>query len=246
MLNKMFIAGGVLLLAISSVKAETLSINAVHQQANDVEAYLFENTSAGDVTIIMDTLTNGFDASLVVWKKKDTPSASNQPNDSGWGGASQTLNSDWALVRRVYNSPRPSENSSQNSFGISVKNGFDANSLFPTGTPDPGVTLSGLAAGVYLITVNGTINDTFADNAGDSIASGNHGSEQFSNNSYPHNYTLNISGSHVAEFTSTVEPEKIPLPGIVLWMFGAILIALVSLGKRFNSNASEHRVYLSH
>ncbi len=227
MSNRLFLFVGLLSFAIFNAQAETLNINATHQQANDVEVYLFENTSAGNVRIVMDTLQDGFDASLVIWKQKNIPSAEGQPQNSGWGGASQNLGSDWGLIEIVGGAPRAEVNSPQNIYGIPVKNGYEAGGFFMTGTSDPGVDLVGLSAGVYLITVNGTINNSFAKEAGDSITSGSFELEQLSNNTYPHDYKFTVSGDFVAEYVpAPVESNQIPLPGMVLWLMGMLVIGV--------------------
>lgn len=218
-MNKLLMAAVVLGTSVSAAQAATLNFSGTHDVANDVDYFYFQNNSASDVQIVMDTLSDGFDASLAVWR---------QVVGSGVSGLPE--NTDWELVEISYAAPRTANvadlSVSVNDFGIPLRNGYLGPSAFvPTGTSDPGTILAGLSAGVYLISVNGTLNDPNAFLPGELMSLGSSNFEQFSPNTYPHNFEFVVSGDAVSEV------PQVPLPAAV-WLFGSALVGLGAFGRR--------------
>lgn len=214
MIKKLLAAAAVLGLSMSGAHAATLNINATHVAPNDVDYYFFQNNSVGDVQIVMDTFSDGLDADLTVWTKVAGSSAPGLPE-----------NSDWQLHYFMPDGGRPQPETGSNDFGISFKNGYIPNDILNPGTSDPGVILSGLSTGTYLITMNGEANTPNAFLPGELLSLGFLGFEdQGLINTFPHDYAITISGD-------VSEVSQVPVPAAV-WLMGSALTGLGVVRRR--------------
>jgi hypothetical protein len=224
-MKKLIMAAAILGASVSGAEAAVMNINGVHTAPNALEYYYFQNNSLGNVQIVMDTLTDGFDATLAVWQKVVGSTVVGQPE-----------NSDWALVDISYAADRDANELnptvSVNNFGIPFRNGYNPLDITTTtGTSDPGMIMSNLAQGIYLIEISANFNDPNVNFAGDLMSLGHLGFEQFSEiNTWPHNYTFSITGN-------VSEVSQVPVPAAV-WLFGSALAGLGAISRKKSAMAA--------
>lgn len=224
-MKKLIMAAAILGASVSSAQAAVMTINGVHTAPNALEYYYFQNNSLGNVQIVMDTLSDGLDATLAVWQKVVGSTVAGQPE-----------NSDWSLVDVSFAADRTANISNfavnVNDFGVLLKNGYvgllDPN---PTGTSDPGMIMSNLAQGIYLIEISANFNDPNVNFPGDLMSFGHQGFEEFSAiNTWPHDYTISITGD-------VSEVSQVPVPAAV-WLFGSALVGLGAIGRKKSAIAA--------
>jgi len=213
-MKKLLLAATVLAVSASGAQAATLTYEGTHAAVNTIETY-WVHVNSGDITMIMDTLSDGMDATWAIWQKVDGSFVAGQPEDS-----------DWALVDVNYGATSSTDLSVPvNDFGVPLRNGYVGTaSLVPTGTSDPGGVFSGLS-GDYLITVNGVLNDPWGFLPGDLMSLGFQGVEELGEiNTYPHNYKFTITGD-------VSEVSQVPVPAAV-WLFGTALAGFGTLSRK--------------
>jgi len=223
-MKKLLLAAAVLAASASGAQATTLTYEGTHQAPNAIDYYWF-HADGGDVTIVMDTLSDGFDATLTIWQKVEGSYVAGQPDDSDWAFVNYSVGADTYAYLDEGTQSFKNLDIGYNVFGVALKDGWIGSaSLFPTGNSDPGAVFSGLS-GDYLITVNGSLNDPIAFLPGDLMSAGWLGFEEYAPfNTYPHDYKFTIDGN-------VSEVSQVPLPAAV-WLFGTALAGLGTLSRK--------------
>jgi len=200
------------------VAQASFTINETYDFANEIDYFMFDVNTAGSVDIVMDTLTNGFDADMNIWSKVTGSSVAGQPGDS-----------EWAFVKWAPAAPYAATTLDPlNSYGISLKDNFTADPIFFTGVSDPGETLN-MAVGTYLLTVSGSFNFDLsgmeAGDAGSVLSNALFAGAEESFFTSPHDYELVITGDVSAT------PSAVPVPAAV-WLFGSALAGLGAVRRQ--------------
>jgi len=214
MLTKLLTTAVVLGISISAAQANTLSFNGSYDVANEIDYFMFENNSAGNVDMIMNTGAYGYDADMVIWSKVAGSTVVGQPGDS-----------EWALVKWAPAAERFNDLTiSTNIYGIEM---FDHNAADPnpSGVSDPGESLN-LAAGTYLLSVTGGANWLTSSVEGGELLSAAQfrGIDHFFETTYPNPYGISVIGD-------VSEVSAVPVPAAV-WLFGSALAGLGAVRRQ--------------
>lgn len=220
MKTKILLSTALVGLSMGSVQATTLTFEGTHTEANHREEHFFNITGTGDVEIIVDTLTDGFDADQVIWKSTGT---------------------DWEYIARNQGAERvgdPGEpgDTGFNVYGVALKNGYVKGDVLQPGVSDPGATFAlgdlfndfQLEAGSYKVTTSG--NGDFAVGRPGDLESAIVWTEQdsFEIESFfhgPHDYSFTVSGDFVTD------AAVVPLPAAV-WLFGSAIAGLGAVRRK--------------
>lgn len=214
MIKKLLAAAAVFGLSMSGAHAATMNFTGSHDSANELDYFYFQNNSTGDVQIVMDTFSDGYDADMAIWAKVAGSSVPGQPE-----------NSDWGMVKYSPGAERPAVENGSNIFGIPFRNGYIPNDILALGTSDPGEVLSGLPAGTYLISVGGDFNNPSAFLPGELMSLGFQGFEDLNTlQTFPHAYNLTITGN-------VSEVSQVPVPAAI-WLMGSALAGLGVVRRR--------------
>lgn len=216
-------------MSVSTAQAELLTFNSSFFGDHDMQTYNFDVLSDSSVSMWSDTLTNGMDNHLTLFKL-----------NSGTGEY------EWSTDYSISNGGEPDYNpvlgyntTGVNEFGVALKNDFVQNDPTHKGTSDAGGTLN-LTQGSYLL-VNTFEN--YQSQAEWDYASGETYSLGFvdlnsilgdgflpqwstypyGDHSQPHAYKLFISGD--------VGVSAVPVPGAV-WLFGSALVGMTAASRR--------------
>jgi hypothetical protein len=222
-MKKLIMAAAILGASISSSQAAVMTFNGSHNAKNTVEYYMFELNSNGNVEIVMDTLTDGFDASITLFSQLESTSEPSLP-----------LGTDWKGVAWLPDALRGGPADPVNVYGIPLRNGFAPNDPLRPGTSDPGQLIQNLSAGSYLVVVSESLNDPLnasliPDGVDSYLSEGFVGFEEFNVDVNPGFYFPNIP--HAYSFTVTGDVSQVPLPAAV-WMFGSALAGLGAIGRK--------------
>lgn len=218
-------------MSVGSAQAALLEFNGTYSSDEDMDLYHFNLLSDGAVKIWNDTLTDGLDSQLTVFRKNESTGAYEWK--SGIGGyeianATETLNDQGLNLTGV------------NEFGVQLKNGFVLGDLDNPGVSDAGGTLN-LTAGSYLVVQtgffdwaipqyegrDGTFDEGFIDlwsDLGFEESNSRWSTFEFRTSDDPHAYKLFVEGD-----VSAV--SAVPVPGAV-WLFGSALAGLTAVGRK--------------
>lgn len=218
-------------MSIGSAQAALLEFNGTYSSDEDMDLYHFNLLSDGAVKIWNDTLTDGLDSQLTVFRKNESTGAYEWK--SGIGGyeifnGAETRNNDGLNLSGV------------NEFGVQIKNGFVLGDPDNLGVSDAGNTLN-LTAGSYLVVQtgffdwaipqyegrDGTFDEGFIDlwsDLGFEEPNSRWSTFEFRTSDDPHAYKLFVEGD-----VSAV--SAVPVPGAV-WLFGSALIGLTAVGRK--------------
>jgi len=229
---------GVALLSLSIAPAQAVSLtpdltfDGSYSEDLQILSYEFENLSANNVSIWMDTLQDGLDARGALFVKN---------NASGtWDWKSEVLNAE----QSDYDSTVKYNTSGKNDFNVDIKNGFVQNSLTESGISDPGKTFSSLDAGQYLFVVTHDTHHSIAGrNSGGTFSDGFY---DLRDTPIPTIAALVKTWTTDAFYTGSASPFKVfvagdvtnvsavPVPAAV-WLFSS---ALAGLG--FSKRRKQH------
>lgn len=193
-------------LSISAAQAAVIVDTGTYTTNNQVDEFFFNVTGTGTVSVVMDTLADGYDADQVIWKR---------------------IPGDWVLAAWSPGALRPADSvtSGINVFGVTLKNGWVSGDVANQGTSDPGVSFTA-DAGEYLITTSGLGNFAIGSQLpGGLLSQGFLGNGNFENPQPPvffngdRDYTTTITGDFV------VPASVVPVPAAV-WLFGTALAGL--------------------
>lgn len=218
-------------LSITAAQAN-LVVDGIYTTNNQIDSYFFDKTTAGEITILVDTLTDGFDAEQTLWIKEGDKWAFIIQSPGARRGTPGSHTDDDDTIG-------DSITSGVNIYGVALKASnqtrWESGNVAQQGTSDPGVTTS-IDAGSYLITTTGVGNNS---NAGQGsagyLSDGFLGINNFTNdpdgfvpNDYyngDHNYTYTIFGEDL------VAASVIPVPAAV-WLFGSALTGLLTFRRK--------------
>lgn len=207
MTKKLFSLVVLMGISVSAAQAITLTHTDTYTTTNDIQSYFFDVVGGtGDVTIISDTLTDGFDHEMNLWIKEGNDWRSGTPGGEWWSSGSAR--------------DPDSVNNGLNIFGVQLKNGWVQGDITQQGTSDPGISAT-LAPGSYLLT--STDNANFNQGSFGGLLSdgwtnqGNFETHPFFNG--PHDYQITVTGDFVQA------AAVVPVPAAV-WLFGTALAGL--------------------
>ncbi len=214
MIKKILTAVVVLGMSISASQANALTFNGSYDVANEFSYFMFENNSAGNVDMIMNTGATGYDADMVIWSKVEGSNVVGQPGDS-----------EWALVKWSPAALRQADlAATTNIYGIEMY-GHRPDAFNPSGLSDPGESLN-LAAGTYLLSVTGSGHMPVTDSFGGELFSATvyRGIDQFFTTSFPNPYSISVVGD-------VSEVSAVPVPAAV-WLFASALAGLGAVRRQ--------------
>ena len=232
---KQFAAVALFGMSIGSAQAAQLDFNESFFGDFDLQEFRFDVLSDSSVSMWTDTLTDGLDTHLTLFKLNEVS------GEYEWNTAYFIANA----TQSAFNPGLGYNPTGVNDFGVALKNGFVLNSPTQVGISDAGGTLN-LTQGSYLL-VNSFESymsqaefefvDGVAYSAGyvDTTAPEYYGfgdtwsSYPFGDNSQPHAYKLFISGD--------VALAAVPVPGAI-WLFGSALAGLTAASRRKQSLAA--------
>lgn len=222
-----FAAVALLGLSMNSAQAAVLEFDDTFFGNHDLQEFRFDVLSASSVSMWSDTLTNGLNNHLTLFK------LNNVSGEYEWNPANLIADANESSFNPVlgYNT------TGVNDFGVALKNGFVQNSSTQIGISDAGGTLT-LEQGSYLL-VNSfdtywslaeLNNDTSPYSAGfvdttEIFGGGDTWSTYpFGDHSQPHAFKVFINGD-------VALPTTVPVPGAI-WLFGSALVGLTGVSRR--------------
>ncbi|MCQ8103964.1 VPLPA-CTERM sorting domain-containing protein [Methylomonas sp. SURF-2] len=225
-----FAAVALMGLSVNAAQAAQFEFDATFFGNQDLQEYRFDVLSDSSVSMWTDTLTNGLDSRLTLFKL-NTASGEYEWN-TGYAIAD--------AFETNFNPVLGYNPTGVNDFGVALKNGFELNDPTKVGISDAGGTLN-LTQGSYLLVhtfenywsqAEFDFVDGAAYSAGyvDTTAPEYFGfgdtwtSFPYGNKSQPHAYKLFVSGD-------VALPTSVPVPGAV-WLFGSALAGLTAASRR--------------
>lgn len=227
---KEFAVATILGLSMGSAQANALQFNGTYESDEDLDLYHFDLLSDGQVKIWSDTLTDGLDSKLTLFRKnKDTGAYEWK---SGIGG--------YEILNAMEDRNNGVTLSGVNEFNVPLKNGWVLNDPDKLGLSDAGGTLN-LTAGSYLLVHtgfwdmflgeiegrDGTFDEGFLDmwsDFGFEESNSRWSTFEFRTSDAPHAYNVFVDGDVAAV-------SAVPVPGAV-WLMGSAIAGLTMAARR--------------
>lgn len=213
-------------MSIGSAQAAQLEFNDTFFGDFDMQEFRFDVLSDSSVSIWSDTLTDGLNNYLTLFK------LNNVSGEYEWNSAYSILDA----TQSDFNTVTLINPTGVNDFGVALKNDFILNDPNHVGISDAGNIID-LTQGSYLL-VNSFENyisqaefnsgGNYSDGYIDLVAALGFGDTwstyQYGDNTQPHAFKVFVSGD-------VALPAAVPVPGAV-WLFGSAMAGLAATSRR--------------
>lgn len=230
-INKILMAA-ILGMSVSSAQAALLEFSGTYASDEDLDLYHFDLLGDGSVKLYSDTLTDGLNSHLTLFKlNKDTDS---------YDWSSSFLMLDASYVQNASGA----NTTGVNEFGVALKNGWVSGNPDKLGLSDAGGTLN-LTQGSYRLVHTGFFdwsvaqyegrNGTYAEGFNDYWSdigfeepSSRWSTFPFRTSNDPHAYKVFVDGN----VALTPPPQTpVPVPGAI-WLFGTALVGFLGAARK--------------